>query len=100
MNEMKIIEPGKTKDKWSIQHRCTGWDNENDGCEALLEIEWNDLKYKPGWYDLGCETESTVCFKCPCCNEVTGLGLNDWPKNYKKLPKWTLDWHHNKSYDE
>jgi len=32
---MKILELGKTKDKWSIQHRCTGWGNENEGCEGV-----------------------------------------------------------------
>ena len=89
---MKIIEPGKTKEKWSIQHRCTGWGNGSDGCDALLEIETEDLKYRPG----KCETPAAVCFKCPCCGEVTDLGLNDWPKNYRKLSNWTVEWHYNK----
>ena len=95
MNKMKILEPGKTKDKWSIQHRCTGWGAENEGCEALLEIEWDDLRHRPGHYDEKCDCSPVVCFKCPCCNEVTYLGINHWPKDYRKLKQWTVDWQYN-----
>lgn len=94
---MKVLEPGKVKEKWTLQHRCTGWGNDNEGCEALLELEFEDLKFRPGYFDEKCDSPSVVCFKCPCCGEVTDLGLNDWPKNHRKLPKWTSEWHHNKS---
>jgi hypothetical protein len=93
---MKVLEPGKVKEKWSIQHRCTGWGRKEEGCEALLEIEFDDLRYQPGCYDEKCESDPVVSFRCPCCAEVTNLGLNDWPKNYRKLKQWNYEWHFNK----
>ena len=37
---MKVLEEGK---KWSIQERCTGIGNGGGGCNALLEIEKEDI---------------------------------------------------------
>lgn len=93
---MKILEPGKTKSEhWVLEHRCTAWGNGGDGCDALLELEVNDLRYFPGTG--GNEItwgyrEHAVCFKCPCCGKLTDLGLNEWPKSYKKLKKWSKTW--------
>jgi hypothetical protein len=94
---MKILELGKTKEQWTIQHRCTGWGGDDEGCEALLEIDWNDLRYRPGYFDEKCDCSPTVCFKCPCCDQVTYLGMNDWPKDHRKLKQWTYEWHFNKT---
>jgi hypothetical protein len=92
---MKILEPGKNgKTTWSVQHRCTGWGNGGNGCEALLELEYNDLRYFPstgGEVTWG-HREHAVCFKCPCCGRLTDLGLNDWPTGYRQLTRWTKDW--------
>lgn len=88
---MKVLEPGKTKEKWSIQHRCTSWGHSGDGCNALLELEFEDLQYFSGsshnGHFWGCR-EPSVSFRCPCCGEMTDLGLNDWPTNYKQLKPW------------
>ncbi len=95
MNKMKILEPGKNgSTTWSMQHRCTGWGNSGKGCEALLELEFDDLRYFPG---TGGEVtwgyrDPAVSFKCPCCGKLTDLGLNDWPTGYKKLKKWSKTW--------
>ena len=95
MNKMKILEPGKNgSTTWSMQHRCTGWGNGGKGCEALLELEYEDLRYFEG---TGGEVtwgyrESAVCFKCPCCGKLTDLGLNDWPTGHKQLRKWSKTW--------
>ncbi len=95
MNKMKILEPGKNgSTTWTMQHRCTGWGNGGKGCEALLELEYNDLRYFPG---TGGEVtwgyrEHAVCFKCPCCGKLTDLGINDWPTGYRTLKKWTKSW--------
>ncbi len=90
---MKVIEPGRMGEKWSLQHRCTGWGNSGTGCNALLELEYNDLRYfegndSPTWGG----RDSAVSFKCPCCGRLTDLGLNDWPVGYKKLTRWTKEW--------
>lgn len=90
---MKILEVGKVKEDWTIQHRCTGWGRNEEGCDALLEIEFDDLRYQPGCRDYRCESEPHVSFRCPCCGEVTDIGTNDWPKNYRKLKEWTYNWH-------
>ena len=90
---MKIIEPGRINKKWSLQHRCTAWGNSGTGCNALLEIEYNDLRYFAGNDSLSWGgRESAVSFKCPCCGQLTDLGLNDWPTGYKNLPRWSIEW--------
>ena len=94
---MKVLEPGKTSKKWSLQHRCTGWNSGVEGCGALLELETNDLRYHPGYSDEKSDFSATVSFKCVCCNTVTNLGLNDWPKDYRHLKKWTVDWFLNRT---
>ena len=84
---MKILEPGKNKDNWSIQHRCTGWGNVGVGCDALLELEFDDLRYFPGVPgDSRGSRDPAVTFKCPCCSMLTDIGINDWPKDYRNLP--------------
>ena len=91
---MKILKPGKLGKKWSIRHSCTGWGNSGVGCEALLELEYEDLRYYPGTG--GEETwgykEPAVSFKCPCCGKLTDLGMNSWPTGYRNLPHWTKEW--------
>ncbi len=87
---MKIIEPGNFSTLWKIEHRCTGWGNDDHGCNALLEVEKDDLRYFP---DDG-EEESSVSFKCACCGALTDIGLQDWPKDYRKLAKYTEAWEH------
>ena len=93
---MKVLELGRTNEKWSVQHRCTGWGNAgHTGCNALLEIEFEDLRYFPGKYSDISEKflkEPSVSFKCPCCCNLTDIGTNDWPVGYKKLARWTPEW--------
>jgi hypothetical protein len=91
---MKILELGRTKEKWTLEHRCTGWGNPgHTGCDALLEIEYEDLRYFPGAYTRDVvDQDPAVSFKCPCCCNLTDLGTNDWPVGYKKLTRWTAEW--------
>ena len=96
---MKVLELGRTNEKWSVQHRCTGWGNAgHGGCNALLEIEFEDLRYFPGndsptWGG----RDPAVSFKCPCCCNLTDIGVNDWPIGYKKLTRWTSEWQDEQS---
>jgi hypothetical protein len=98
---MRILEPGKVNKTWTLQHRCTGWGNDHEGCNALLELEIEDLRYYPGFdtefNNVLKEPEEldetpSVCFLCPCCKKLTDLGLNDWPQNYKNLNLWSFEW--------
>lgn len=82
---MKVLERGKPKEKWVLQHRCTGWGFENDGCEALLEVELEDLYYYAGYANEKVDVAPSVYFTCPCCYKLTALGVMDWPKNYRQL---------------
>lgn len=91
---MKVLKPGKDKGIWTIKHSCTGWGNGNEGCDAYLEIEKDDLMYFKGFvadYDLE-GRDPKVSFQCPCCLAVTDLGRNDWPKGYHELPSWPKSW--------
>jgi hypothetical protein len=84
---MKILEPGRVGETWTMQHRCTGWGNGGNGCNALLEVEKSDLRFfrgVPG--DSWGSRDPAVTFKCPCCSTLTDLGSNDWPRDYKTLP--------------
>lgn len=92
MNKMKILEPGRVGEKWTIKHRCTAWGNGDGGCEALLEIEYDDLRYYEGQEFHWRISEPAVCFKCPCCGKITDLGLNDWPTGYRNLERWSGKW--------
>lgn len=89
---MKVLEAGKVGEKWVIQHRCTGWGNGGKGCDALLEIEYSDLRFYEGQDFSWRISEPAVCFKCPCCGKITDLGRNDWPTGYHSLPPWTSQW--------
>lgn len=92
---MKILKPGKFSDnKWKMEHLCTGYGNGGGGCEALLEIELEDLRYYP-YVDTGSwgSHDSAVLFKCPICQTLTDLKNSDWPKNAGKiLTPFTSAW--------
>ncbi len=90
---MKILESGKVGENWNIQHRCTGAGNRGDGCEALLELELDDLRYFPGVPgDSWGSRDPAVSFKCPCCGKLTDLKSKDWPVGAHNLNRWTKEW--------
>lgn len=88
---MRIIEPGNFSTQWKIEHRCTGWGYDGHGCDALLEVEKPDLRYHPSESE---DRDSAVSFKCACCGALTAIGMIDWPKDYRKLVRYTKDWEH------
>jgi hypothetical protein len=91
---MKVLEAGKRGLEWTVQHRCTGWGNGGNGCEALLEVDKADLRYvEPIYAESWGGRDAAVNFKCPVCATVTDLGMNDWPKDYRNLTLWTKAWH-------
>lgn len=97
---MKIFEPGKVGERWAIQRHCTERGNGGNGCEALLEIEYNDLRYYEGQEFPWKVSEPVVCFKCPCCGKITDLDTNEWPTRYGSLPRWTSEWRDAKPSSE
>lgn len=87
---MKVLREGKA---WILEHECTGWGNGGKGCGALLGISRTDLRYYKGDPVVHCASrDPAVMFKCPCCGQVTDLGLNDWPRSLDTLERWTEDW--------
>jgi len=41
---MRTLDPGPgTPNQWTKECRCTGAGNGNQGCQALLLVEWSDL---------------------------------------------------------
>lgn len=90
---MKILEHGIVALTWKIEHRCTGWGKSGHGCNALLEVEKSDLR-RSSFTDVT-SVDPSITFKCPCCGALTDLGLNQWPKDYRKLPKYTAAWEHD-----
>lgn len=92
---MKILKPGKMgTEGWKIEHLCTGFGNGHKGCQALLEVEYNDLRYYEGvagesWGS----RDPAICFKCPVCGSVTDIKESDYPFNTQDIIPWTMSWY-------
>lgn len=85
---MKVIKPGNQGKGWTLNHYCTGWGHGDNGCNALLELERDDLRFAVGYGSFVGDMdykEPTVAFKCVCCGCITDLGRNEWPPNYNTL---------------
>lgn len=89
---MKILEPGKVGEIWTIQYHCTAWGNSGEGCGALLEIKLDDLRFYEGAEYPWRVIDPAVSFKCPCCGKLTDLKREEWPANSHKLKPWTREW--------
>jgi hypothetical protein len=92
---MKVLKAGKMgTDGWKIEHLCTGSGNGTTGCEALLEVEYADLRYYKGVPgDSWGSKDSAVCFKCPVCKAVTDIKRDQYPFNMQNLKAWTREWY-------
>jgi hypothetical protein len=85
---MKIIE----RHDWVMVYSCTGNGNGGKGCNSLLEVAQDDLRYfEEQEYPWRTQPEA-VCFKCPVCNAVTDIPKKDWPANHTNLEKWSSHW--------
>ena len=85
---MKVILPGKAQ-IWSMEVTCTGSGNGGFGCEALLEIELDDifLTESGGMDDY---TDIFHTFKCIQCNRLTDLPKNTlFPRDAYEFPSQT-----------
>ena len=92
---MKIIEPGRPQQGWSIEAGCTGHGNGNGGCGAKLIVEQPDLfKTFRGVRD---EHEECVTFKCAACGVLTDLADSVVPRSVRvTLPpqsSWEASYH-------
>jgi hypothetical protein len=95
---VEVIKPGKFGTVWAMEVVCTGHGNGNSGCEAVLLVNREDLRYYPGVPgDSWGSRDPAVCFKCPICSSITDVPRKDWPFNYDNLSKWTSAWYKSKS---
>lgn len=92
---MKIIKPGRYGEKWAMENVCTGHGNGQTGCDAVLLVDKDDLRYYVG--EPGGSTDPAVCFKCPICFSVTDIPRKNWPFDYNNLIPWTSNWYKSKS---
>lgn len=72
---MRVIEPGALFRK---QLHCTAAGNGEKGCNALLEVELEDLRYFHG-EGRYISKPNAVSFRCPCCGQLTDISLDLWP---------------------
>lgn len=91
---MKVLEAGNFGSKtWTGKYHCKG--DYGGGCQALLEVEKDDLRWYPGVPgDSWGSRDAAVCFKCPICAKVTDIPVKDWPGDaVRSLKKWTNNWY-------
>lgn len=87
---MRVIE----ENVWKKELSCTGSGNGGKGCKSLLEVEMDDLRYYSGVSGFGAyDRDAAVCFRCPCCNQLTDLPSSEWPHNpQRRLKPYSDQW--------
>ena len=80
---MKIIKPAPSPENWNVKVYCTGFGHGNKGCGARLKVYREDLKFNPGDKFM----DPAVTLKCIGCGELTDLGMEFYPPNYKRLKR-------------
>lgn len=92
---MRTLTKGnKETQGWSKKLICTGKGNGNDGCHALLLVEFDDLFYDTLKYRRnGDETETFIStFRCHDCGALTDLAKNEEPKEFPRPIPYIKDW--------
>jgi len=74
---VKILEPGRAQQGWSVETSCTGDGNGGGGCGARLLVEQPDLYLTQS--HARDETDTFVTFECAACGVETDL--KDVPRN-------------------
>lgn len=87
---MKVLEPGRDQKGFSVEARCTGNGNGGGGCNALLLVEQEDMRYFSGGGYF--ERDPEVVFRC-VCGVTTDLPSKQWPPNPRNtLTAWSAEW--------
>jgi hypothetical protein len=95
---MKVLELGKNaKENWNLKTKCTGNGNRDKGCNSILLVEYDDLRYFEGQEYPWRIQPAAVCFKCPVCNAVTDLEKTEWPTDVRNITAWAFDWHYREN---
>ena len=82
---MKVLKKGRAdRIGWQRELHCTGKGNDEEGCGALLRVEFHDL-YKTYRSARG-EVDEFITFMCPECGTQTDvnwteLGKMRWYQN-------------------
>lgn len=87
---MEVIRQGSPT-RWSVEVECTGVGNGGYGCDSLLKVNTDDLRYYEGT-DYPVYRSKAVTMKCPICNKLTDIPEESWPMRYYDLEKYTNAW--------
>ena len=75
---MKVIQPPQENGYWTLEQKCSGAGNHNDGCGATLEIGHKDL-FLTQHHSYDGSSESYLTFECVCCQVWTDVPQNKVP---------------------
>lgn len=87
---MEILREGNPT-RWTADFECTGEGNGKYGCSSLLRVNTDDLVYYEGTDYPICHVNA-VTMKCPKCQKLSDLPVDQWPPRYYELPKFTNAW--------
>lgn len=90
---MKVLKLGRPQNGYTIEHECTGAMNGGGGCGAVLQVEYDDMRYYPGVPgDSWGSRDPQVMFRCCECGVVTSIPSKLWPPRVQKLLPFTNKW--------
>lgn len=90
---MRVLKSGREQAPFEVTAKCSGIGNNFDGCGALLQMGFDDLRfYAGGEGRSSTRIPPAVCFRCPECEVITDLPASEWPPNYGRLREYSSQW--------
>lgn len=87
-----LVQNAPAFERWSLDVVCTGNGNGGHGCDSVLRVKRNDLRYFAEQEFPWRIQPAAVTIKCPVCNVMTDLDRNDWPHKWTELKEWSSAW--------
>ena len=96
---VKVLKEGREQRGWAKSCRCTGENNGDGGCAAVLLVDEADLTAFKSTDMLGDVNYRSAGFKCPGCGVLTDLYVNRKPTG---LPEavWKRVWKRQNAEDK
>lgn len=76
---MRVIEEGL---KWSVKTKCFITEG---GCDAIIEIDANDLKTQSHQKDYSRAIYYSFYVQCPCCYKMIKINSDEIPEYIKRI---------------